>query len=108
MREIAADWHEELREYPAWALQKACRWWMSADNKDRRKKPVAGDIAARARWEMGVVKVGQGAVRRFTPSKPKPCETVVPGPTPEQRARGAEIVRAAGISLRADVRGAVE
>lgn len=106
MREIAADWHEELREYPAWALQKACRWWMSAENKDRRKKPVAGDIAARAKWEMGVVKVGQGAVRRFSPSKQKPSETVAP--TPEQRARGAEIVKAAGIALSADVRRAVE
>lgn len=50
---------------PAWAIQKACRWWMSADNEDRRKKPIAGDIAARAKIEMGAVKLATSALGRF-------------------------------------------
>lgn len=97
MTAIAADWHEELHDYPAWALQRACRWWMSADNADRRRKPLAGDIAARTKREMGVVDIAARAVKRFGPVvKPEPR----PEPTAEQRARGDEIVREAGINLR--------
>ena len=65
---IADDWHHELREYPAWAIAKAVRWWMSRNNDKRRYKPVAGDISERARFEMGIVKVAQSAVRRFDAS----------------------------------------
>ncbi|MEO9648804.1 MAG: hypothetical protein ABJ360_22460 [Roseobacter sp.] len=65
MTAIAEDWHEELKSYPSWALQKAVRWWMSADNDKRRQKPIAGDISDRAKEEMGIVKVAEGALRRF-------------------------------------------
>ena len=65
MRATAEDWHEELSGYPGWAIQKAARWWMGQDNPERRKKPLAGDISARAKLEMGVVKLAESAVRRF-------------------------------------------
>lgn len=65
MQAIAEDWNEELKDYPAWALQKASRWWMSRNNEKRRQKPIAGDIAARAQWEMGVIRVAEGSLRRF-------------------------------------------
>lgn len=103
MTEIARDWHEELREYPSWALQKACRWWMSAENDKRRHKPIAGDIAARAKIEMGVVKVAELALRRFSPSEQKPAPESRPMPSEAQRAKADEYVRNAGIRLRKDV-----
>ena len=62
---IADDWYHELRDYPAWAIAKAVRWWMSSKNDKRRYKPVAGDIGERARIEMGIVSVARSAVRRF-------------------------------------------
>ena len=67
MAAIAEDWHEELKAYPSWAIQNACRWWMSAENEKRRQKPIAGDISDRARIELGVVRVAENAVRRFNP-----------------------------------------
>ena len=65
---IADDWYHELKEYPAWAIANAVRWWMSRKNDKRRHKPVAGDISQRARFEMGVVSVARSAVRRFDAS----------------------------------------
>lgn len=65
MTAIAEDWHEELSAYPSWAIQKAARWWMGSSNEKRRQKPLAGDISARAREEMGAVEVAKGALRRF-------------------------------------------
>jgi len=48
----AEDWLEELGKYPQWAIERAVRWWKSAENHDRRKKPLEGDIAARCKVEM--------------------------------------------------------
>jgi len=48
----AEDWMEEIGGYPRWAIERAVRWWKSADNPDRRKKPLEGDIAARCKVEM--------------------------------------------------------
>jgi hypothetical protein len=48
----AEDWREALGEYPQWAIERAVRWWKSADNPDRRRRPLEGDIAARCRIEM--------------------------------------------------------
>jgi hypothetical protein len=93
MSAIAEDWHEELREYPAWALQIATRWWMSAENEKRRQKPLPGDIAARARVAMGAVYVAESALRRYQ-AQPKPVQTDAPrpAPTPEQKAKADELV----------------
>lgn len=71
MREIAADWHDALRTYPAWAIQNACRWWLGEGNADRKRRPLPGDIAARARHELGVVRLAEGAAKRSLP----PVET---------------------------------
>jgi hypothetical protein len=110
MSAIAEDWHEELKDYPSWALQKASRWWMSAENEKRRQKPIAGDISARAKIEMGVVKVAESALRKFhrygyeSPKQPQEpvAETPRQPPSAEQKARADELVsqfaRRAGIS----------
>jgi len=53
VREIEAeDWLEALAPYPQWAIERAVRWWKSAENADRRKRPLEGDIAARCIAEM--------------------------------------------------------
>jgi len=61
----AEDWAEALDKYPAWAITKAVRWWKGESNPNRRKRPLEGDIAARARLEMGPVFVAAAAVSRF-------------------------------------------
>lgn len=55
----AEDWAEELRGFPKWAIEAAVRWWKSADNPDRRKRPLEGDIGARVRREMDAVRAAQ-------------------------------------------------
>jgi hypothetical protein len=95
MTAIADDWNAELSEFPAWAIQKACRWWMGAENDKRRQKPMPGDIAARCRAEMGVVKVAALAVRRFENGETQPVED-----RPERcdAKTAAQIVEMAGYS----------
>jgi hypothetical protein len=53
MKSIADDWYHELKDFPAWSIAKAVRWWIGKDNPDRRKKPMTGDIAERAQKELG-------------------------------------------------------
>lgn len=55
----AEDWADELSPYPEWAIDRAVRWWKSADNKDRRKRPLEGDIAARCKVEMMAVRAAR-------------------------------------------------
>ena len=76
MTAIAEDWHEELKRYPGWAIQNACRWWMSVSNGKRRQKPLPGDIAERARKEIGIVRAAEYAVRRFERGSSFTGETV--------------------------------
>ena len=65
MEAIAADWHHELREFPAWAVAVAVRWWMGRENQHRHRKPLPGDISARARFEMWRVTLAEQAVRNY-------------------------------------------
>ena len=60
----AEDWLEALAEYPQWAIERAVRWWKSADNADRRKKPLEGDIAARCKVEMRGIGAVPGLLQR--------------------------------------------
>jgi hypothetical protein len=60
----AEDWLEALAEYPQWAIERAVRWWKSADNEARRKKPLEGDIAARCRVELRGIGALPEIVRR--------------------------------------------
>lgn len=55
----AEDWIAELRRFPQWALLRAFRWWTSADNPHRYRRPLEGDIAERAEKEMEPVRIAQ-------------------------------------------------
>jgi hypothetical protein len=86
VREIEAeDWAEALCRYPQWALQRAVRWWKSADNPKRRQRPIEGDIEARVRVEMdavlGMKRRLEAGLYREAGSEP---ERVLP--SPERRA----------------------
>lgn len=104
MAAVADDWQHELAEYPAWAISNACRWWMGAENPDRRKKPLPGDISARSRDEMETVRFARLHVERFekhgyTPPAPQ----LVHDRTVDlegRRKRADEIVKAAGYAKR--------
>ncbi len=62
---IAGDWRDELAPYPAWALKAAFAWWISVDNKHRRKRPIPGDIAERVRVEMAEILASEIKLRSF-------------------------------------------
>lgn len=62
---MAEDWAAELEKWPEWAIEKAVRWWKSADNPDRKRRPLEGDISERASVEAGLISVGRLAVKRF-------------------------------------------
>jgi len=55
-RNVAEDYREELKTYPVWAVRRACRWWLSVKNEERRRRPLPGDIAARVLEEMRPVR----------------------------------------------------
>jgi len=99
---MADDWAEALCEYPEWAITKAVRWWKSEANAERKRKPLEGDIAARARYEMGIVKVAEGALRRFDsgvlPYVGGDNSTGRVEPTEEQRKRMADYQEEAGFA----------
>lgn len=89
VREIEAeDWLVALGEFPEWAVVAAARWWKGDENTDRRKRPLEGDIAARAKNEMDFVKLAEWAVKRFDdgirPMPPRPPEPPRAAPTPEE------------------------
>ena len=94
----AEDWAEALAEYPQWAISKAVRWWKGADNERRRQKPLEGDIAARARVEMGALIVARRAVERFG-ARAVPARDHSPA-RPVDPAVADEIVRAAGFAIK--------
>lgn len=71
----AEDWADALSEFPQWAIQKAAQWWKSADNPDRRKRPMEGDIAARARHEMQAVTAAKIRAASNRTYMPEPVNT---------------------------------
>lgn len=60
----AEEWGEALGGFPAWAVAAACRWWKSAENENRRKRPMEGDIVARCYVEMQPVMAAQFVLSR--------------------------------------------
>jgi len=92
----AEDWADALGEFPEWAIVKACRWWKSDMNDNRRKKPLEGDIVARIKFEMGAVKVAEWAIARFDrgvrPSATSQHRDAVSPENMEQRRKFAESI----------------
>ncbi|MCA0961167.1 hypothetical protein [Salipiger bermudensis] len=94
IREIEMeDWADALDRFPDWAIDRACKWWKSAANPDRRKRPLEGDIEARCKVEMMAVRAaeirersGWAGVANEAPRDPV---------SPE---RANEILRAAGFA----------
>lgn len=97
MAAIAEDWQEELAPYPSWAISNAARWWMSADNPDRRRKPLPGDIAERAKRERGIAKLAVSRAKRFAPIEASTPEVDDKPITEEQRAEMNAILHGFGI-----------
>jgi hypothetical protein len=81
----AQDWAAALKEYPQWAIERAVRWWKGADNPKRARRPLEGDIAARAKVEMQAVRAARIAMRDPVPAA-QPVAPDQPPATPEARA----------------------
>lgn len=61
----AEDWVLSLIEYPRWAIDAAVRWWKGPENDKRHRRPFEGDIAARAKIEMGAVNAAKIKIGAF-------------------------------------------
>ena len=60
------DWDAELATYPAWAILKARRWWLSRENKKwKHRKPVPGELSEVAHKAMGPVIYARSCVDRW-------------------------------------------
>lgn len=99
IREMEAeDWLVALEGLPQWAIERAVRWWKGPDNPDRRKRPMEGDIARRARQDTQDVKAVAFLAER------KRTATVFhlpPPPPPRMTAeRAAEIMAQVGFRPR--------
>lgn len=89
VREMEAeDWAEALAEFPEWAVTKAVRWWKSAENPNRKRRPLEGDIAARCKIEMDAVSAARIRLRLTAPVEPEPRE--VPAEDMDARRAAAE------------------
>ena len=97
VREIEAeDWAVALRGFPQWALENAVRWWKSADNPDRRKRPLEGDIAARCKVEMMAVTAAEIHLSASGPAyqpQPKPRVAMDDAKRAERNQSLAEVVK---------------
>lgn len=82
----ASMWADALGKFPAWAVKRAIYWWQSADNPDRRRRPVFGDIEARARIEVAPLRAARTYLDMGT-IDPEPPRPVV---TPEEQERRRE------------------
>lgn len=82
------DWLAALGGYPQWAIDRAVRFWKSAENPQRHRRPVEGDIAARCIHELRGIR----AVPELMRPRPRDAEPPRPDMTPEQRAEMAQKV----------------
>jgi hypothetical protein len=97
IREMEAeDWLVELRPYPQWAIERAVRWWKSAENERRARRPVEGDISARCKVEMRGFQSVPDLIRRgFRAGGPPPAD-----PPRVSKEAAAAIMAAAGYGPR--------
>ena len=72
LKSISEDWNRELAGYPEWAIEEACRWWLSQHNKKRRQKPMPGDISEVAQRSMGMTKLAERLVDAYDKHGPTP------------------------------------
>lgn len=72
MEAIADDWHHALKGYPAWAIAKACRFWLSMENPRHKNKPTPGEIQELADKEFALVRVAEYWLKRGVPSQEPP------------------------------------
>lgn len=97
----AEDWRAALEGKPAWAIEKACRWWKSDENPDHRRKPLEGDIVERVKFEMGILTFGAMKVRDYDAgyakraAEPEP-ERPTPAQMEQRRAFAKTVLRNAG------------
>ena len=98
VREMEAeDWTAALESYPKWAVDSAVKFWKGADNPDRRKRPLEGDIAARCKFLMQECRAVEIALR--SPIKPKPDPDVPrPEPTAKQKEEANAMVAELGLN----------
>ena len=86
---VSMDWVDALADFPQWAIDRAVRWYKSADNPRRHKAPLEGDIAERARYELELLLPAKRFVLENTKQKNQRQEVVL---TEQQRKdRSAEI-----------------
>ena len=72
VREMEAeDWLAALEGFPQWAVDDAVRWWKSADNPHRRRRPMEGDIAERCRSAVGDVRAVPVLLSFARPAEPE-------------------------------------
>lgn len=59
--EVADVWLHHLGKHPAWAIERACLWWVGPENdaKSRRRKPLPGDIAERCDAEIHIIRIAE-------------------------------------------------
>ena len=57
IQSIAEDWAHELGELPAWAIQDACRWWISSSNPFKHQKPIPGNISGHAQPKVDILRL---------------------------------------------------
>lgn len=99
IREMEAeDWLEALDGLPKWAIEKSVRWWKGPDNPDRRKRPMEGDIASRAKTEAGNVRAVSSLAARARNVSQRYIEP--PRPSRMSAERAAEIMVEAGFRPR--------
>ena len=104
---MAEDWKEELAPYPQWAITSAVRWWKSEANPDRKRRPLEGDISARAKHEMMLVRLASHAVQRYWDGY-RPSDLASQPQRPEltaeekraARVRADQYIKEAGLNLK--------
>ncbi len=74
LRAEVGYWAKAIADLPEWALEAACRWWRSADNPWRHRRPIEGDIVAHARQEMAFLHVARLRIEEFDGA---PAETEI-------------------------------
>ncbi len=90
----AEDWAVELAKFPQWAIERSVRWWKSDDNKERRKRPLEGDIAARVKIEMRAVNATAIALRRPASPIPQQATTAAADETRDYKAESDRVMAA--------------